>query len=173
MGKPTASDKNIMLIGFMGSGKSTVCACLEEKYGFTAVETDALIAGREGMSINEIFAERGEEYFRDLESGLIEELSEKSGLAVSCGGGAALREKNVANMKKNGRVVWLTASPGTIYGRVKDSNERPLLNGNMNVEYIAALLAARRPFYEKAADLIVKTDGRDACDICGEILRRL
>lgn len=165
--------KNIMLIGFMGSGKSTVCACLHEKYGRRLIEMDALIVERESMSINDIFEKYGEEYFRDAESRLIEELGGEEGLAVSCGGGAVLREENVRNMKKNGCIVLLTAKPETIYKRVKNSGERPLLNGNMNVDYIAKLMEVRRARYESAADIVVETDGREVEDICREIMNKV
>lgn len=166
-------DKNIMLIGFMGSGKSTIAACLQEKYGMKVVEMDALIVEKEGMSINDIFEKHGEQYFRDCESRLIMELQKESGLAVSCGGGVVLREENVINMKKNGAIVLLNAAPDTIYERVKDSNDRPLLNGNMNVEYIAGLMEKRRDKYEKAADIIIQTDHREAEDICEEIVNKI
>lgn len=172
-GSKTLPDKNIMLIGFMGSGKSTIAACLQEKYGRKVIEMDALIVEKEGMNINDIFAKYGEQYFRDCESRLIKKLQKETGLAVSCGGGVVLREENVLNMKKNGCIVLLNAAPETIYERVKDSSERPLLNGNMNVEYIAGLMEKRREKYEKAADIIIKTDHREAEDICGEIMRKV
>ncbi len=110
------------------------------------------------MSIPDIFATYGEEYFRNLETELLRELRAENGCVISCGGGVALREENVAEMKKNGRVVLLTASPETIYERVKDSNDRPLLNGNKNVEFIADLMEKRREKYEAAADVVIRTD---------------
>ena len=85
------------------------------------------------MSIPDIFATYGEEYFRDLETSLLVELQDRKNVIISCGGGTALRENNVAEMKKNGRVVLLTASPETIYERVKDSDDRPVLKGRKNV----------------------------------------
>lgn len=90
-------------------------------------------------------------------------------MVVSCGGGAVLREENVALMKKNGTIVLLTAEPETIFERVRHSSERPVLNGNMNVEYIAGLMEKRRPKYEAAADLVVATDGKRTEEICKEI----
>ena len=97
----------------------------------------------------------------------------KSAIVISCGGGAALREENVVEMKKNGRVVLLTASPETIYERVKDSTERPILNGHMNVEYIAELMEQRREKYEAAADACVAVDGKSVDEICEEIIKML
>ena len=104
------------------------------------MEMDAHIQEKEGMSIKEIFAVNGEEYFRNCESNTLIELREKKHMVVSCGGGVPLREKNVELMKNSGYVVWLTATPEAIYDRVKDSTERPLLNGNMNVPFIQNLM---------------------------------
>ena len=113
-------DYNIVLIGFMGTGKSTVSDCLHSMFGMKVVEMDQVIAEREQMSIPDIFAAYGEEYFRGLETRLLVEMQSRKNTVVSCGGGAALRERNVAEMKKNGKVVLLTASPETVYERVKD-----------------------------------------------------
>lgn len=165
--------KNIMLIGFMGAGKSTVSHQLSDMLGWEEIEMDDLIAAREGKSIPEIFAVCGEEYFRELESQLIESFGERKRLIVSCGGGAVLRPENVRNMKQGGRIILLTAKPETIYERVKDSTERPILNGNMNVEYITELMEKRRPLYEAAADLIIQTDGKSAEQICEDIIRMM
>lgn len=163
---------NIILIGFMGAGKSSVSAYLNEKLGLQVVEMDQEIVEREGMSIADIFAVHGEEYFRNLETNLLIEMQTKNNVVVSCGGGAAMRECNVVEMKKNGKVVLLTAKPETIYERVKGSTERPLLNGNMNVEYIAGLMEKRRDKYEAAADIVIYTDNKDLQTICEELLQK-
>lgn len=105
---------NIVLIGFMGAGKSTVSDYLSTMFAMKIVEMDQVISEREEMSIPDIFATYGEEYFRDLETKLLVEMQSKKNTIISCGGGAALREENVAEMKKNGRVVLLTASPQTV-----------------------------------------------------------
>lgn len=94
-------------------------------------------------------------------------------MVVSCGGGTAMRECNVLEMKKNGKIVLLLASPETIYERVKNFHNRPLLEGNMNVDYISGLMEVRRPKYEAAADISVMTDGRSATEICREIVGKL
>lgn len=161
---------HIFLIGFMGCGKTTNAACLAGMTGAGHMEMDQEIVKEQGMEIAEIFAVHGESYFRDLETGLLKDLQSREPMVVSCGGGAVLREENVALMKKMGKVVLLTAEPETIYERVKDSTERPVLNGNMNLEYIRDLMEKRRPRYEKAADFSVVTDGKDAEEICIEIL---
>ena len=122
-------DYNIILIGFMGAGKTTISDYLSTMFAMNIVEMDQVIEEREEMSIQDIFATYGEEYFRELETGLLVEMQSRKNTVISCGGGVAMRERNVAEMKKNGRVVLLTASPETIYERVKDSNNRPVLNG--------------------------------------------
>lgn len=163
---------NVILIGFMGTGKSSVSAYLNKMFGMEVVEMDQEIVDREGVSIADIFEKHGEEYFRNLETNLLIEMQNKNNVVVSCGGGAALREENVVEMKKSGKVVLLTAKPQTIYERVKDSTERPLLNGNMTVEYIADLMDKRRDKYEKAADIIIYTDQKSVEEICGELLKK-
>jgi shikimate kinase len=134
---------------------------------------DARIVEEQGMSINDIFAQFGEEHFRDIESQLILTIGDEGNTIVSCGGGVVVRPQNTEYMKKSGKVVYLKTSPETIYERVRYSTERPILNGNMNVEYIASLLEKRRPLYEGAADITVVTDGRSCDEICSEILRAL
>lgn len=165
--------QNIMLIGFMGTGKSTVAAYLSQMLAMEVVEMDAMIVEKEQMSINEIFEKYGEDYFRDVESKTIVELQGKSQLVVSCGGGVVLRDENIKNMKKNGRIVLLTASPETIYERVKDSTERPILNNQMNVSFISELMEKRRERYLQAADIMIDTDHKKVEEICEEMVERL
>ncbi|MDD6155515.1 MAG: shikimate kinase [Lachnospiraceae bacterium] len=164
---------NIFLIGFMGSGKSTIGRFLQKELNMELVEMDARIVEEQGMSINDIFAEKGEDYFRDLESRLVLDLNNEGNTIVSCGGGVVIRLENVENMKKNGKIVFLSATPDTIYERVKNSTERPILNGHMNVEYIAGLMEKRRALYENAADIRIETDGKTRDEICKEIIDKL
>ena len=166
-------DYNIVLIGFMGAGKSTISDYLSTMFDMDIVEMDQVIAEREEMSIPDIFATYGEEYFRDLETNLLIEMQSHKNAVISCGGGAALRERNVAEMKKNGKVVLLTADPETILNRVKDSDDRPLLNGNKNVEFIANMMQQRRQKYETAADVIIHTDNKSVLQICEEMIAKL
>lgn len=166
-------DYNIVLIGFMGAGKTTVSDYLSTMFAMKIVEMDQVIAEREEMSIPDIFATYGEEYFRDLETGLLVEMQSKKNTVISCGGGAALRERNVLEMKKNGRVVLLTASPETIYERVKDSDDRPVLNGRKNVKGISELMEQRREKYEAAADIVINTDNKAVLQVCEELVQRL
>lgn len=164
---------NIILIGFMGTGKSTVSECLSRMYAMRIVEMDQVIAEREGMSIPEIFAAYGEEYFRNLETRLLVEAQSERNTVISCGGGAVLRERNVAEMKKNGKVVLLTASPEVVYERVKDSDDRPVLKGRKNIRGISELMEQRREKYEAAADIVINTDHKTAPEICKELFQRL
>lgn len=164
---------NIVLIGFMGAGKSTISDYLSMMFDMKLVEMDQEISERQEMSIPDIFATYGEEYFRNLETELLKELQTGRNCIISCGGGVAMREQNVTEMKKNGRVVLLTASPETIYERVKDSNDRPLLKDNNNVEYIAELMEKRREKYEAAADIVIQTDNKTILQICEELITKL
>lgn len=162
--------EHIFLIGFMGCGKSTNAVCLAEMTGARQVEMDQMIVENEGMAIADIFKEKGEAYFRELETELIKSFAGVKPAVISCGGGAVLKEENVRLMKESGKIVLLTAEPETIYERVKDSTDRPILNGNMNVGYIEELMEKRRPKYEEAADVTIATDGKTSKEICEEIL---
>ena len=164
---------NIFLIGFMGAGKSTISDYLKNVLAMDVVEMDQCIVERQGMSISDIFETYGEEYFRELETNLLIEMQSRSNVVVSCGGGVPMRERNVTEMKKNGRVVLLTAKPETILERVKDNHDRPLLENNKNVSFIADLLEKRRAKYEAAADIVVETDGKSELEICEELIHRL
>ena len=164
---------NIFLIGFMGAGKSTISDYLKNALAMDVVEMDQCIVERQGMSISDIFETYGEEYFRELETNLLIEMQSRSNVVVSCGGGVPMRERNVAEMKKNGRVVLLTAKPETILERVKDNHDRPLLENNKNVSFIADLLEKRRAKYEAASDIVIQTDGKSELEICEELIHRL
>lgn len=163
--------KHIYLIGFMGTGKSTVSRRLKKRLQVKEFEMDAEIVREAGMSINEIFKQCGEECFRERETQLLQKISYLPPCIVSCGGGAVLRQENVELMKKSGIIVLLTASPQTIYHRVKNSKDRPILNGHMDVDYIAALMEKRRVVYEAASDISVSTDGKTPEQIAEEILK--
>ena len=164
---------NIFLIGFMGAGKSTISDYLKNALAMDVVEMDQCIVERQGMSISDIFETYGEEYFRELETNLLIEMQSQSNVVVSCGGGVPMRERNVVEMKKNGRVVLLTAKPETILERVKDNHDRPLLENNKTVPFIAGLMEKRRAKYEAAADIVIQTDGKSELEICEELIHRL
>ena len=164
---------NIVLIGFMGAGKSTISDYLRTAFAMEVVEMDQIIAERQGMSISDIFETYGEEYFRDLETSLLIEMQSRTNVVISCGGGVPMRERNVAEMKKNGKVVLLTAKPETILERVRDNHDRPLLEGNKNVEFISGLMGKRRQKYEAAADVIIETDEKNELEICEELVQKI
>lgn len=164
---------NIFLIGFMGAGKSTIAAELKQRLHLDLIEMDQLIEEQQGMPITEIFAQYGEDHFRRLETEMLVSFQDKTNMVVSCGGGIVVRPENQVHMKQSGKVVLLTASPETVYERVKDSKNRPVLNGHMNVEYIAGLQEKRRELYEAAADIVVATDGKTPEEICREIAEKI
>lgn len=132
--------QHIYLIGFMGTGKTTISHKLRELTGAKEIDMDAWIVEKNTLSINEMFEKYGETYFRDRETDAVCEIAKSAPAIVSCGGGAVLRQENTQMMKESGRIVLLTATPETVYQRVKNSTDRPLLNGHMNVEYIASLM---------------------------------
>lgn len=164
---------NIVLIGFMGAGKTTISNYLSTMFAMDIVEMDEIIAEREGMSISDIFGVHGEQYFRDAETNLLIEMQSRKNVVISCGGGTPLRECNVVEMKKNGKVVLLTADPQIIFDRVKDSHDRPLIENNKDVEFIRDLMEKRREKYEAAADIVIVTDHKTELEICEELVQKL
>jgi shikimate kinase len=141
-------DRNIALLGFMGTGKSTVAALLAQRLGRRVVEMDAVIEQRAGKPISAIFAEEGEPHFRQLERALIRELAAQRGLIISCGGGVVLNPDNVRDLAAGGLVVCLLATPQVVLQRVAAATHRPLLEGGDKAKKILDLLASRRSLYE-------------------------
>jgi len=164
-------DRHVLLIGFMGAGKSSVSAVLHGMLGVGEADTDKMIEQKEGLTVDEIFALKGEKYFRDCETQLLKELAALEPMVISCGGGMPLRPENAALMKQAGLVILLTASPDTILKRIKDDDSRPLLSGHKNTAYISQIMQQRWMRYEAAADMMVATDGRTIGSICEEIAR--
>jgi shikimate kinase len=151
--------KNIVLIGFMGSGKSSVGRLVAARLGFQFVDTDQLIVQKTGAQITEIFREHGEEFFRDEESRALESLQNQSGLVIATGGGIVVRESNVALLRNLGAVVWLTANEEVIFDRVSRNSKRPLVQTENPRETIRSLLALRNPLYAAAAQFTVESGG--------------
>jgi shikimate kinase len=147
----TVSRTNIVLVGFIGSGKSSVGRLVAHRLGFQFVDTDAVIVERAGHEISEIFAHQGEDHFRDLETGAIASLSHLNRCVIATGGGAVLREENRKLLRELGFVVLLTASDEVIYERVARNNKRPLLRTENPRETVTTLLSTRRPAYEATA----------------------
>lgn len=161
--------KNIVLIGFMGVGKSLAAQHLADKLSRPILSTDELIVAQQGKSIAQIFQDQGEEYFRQIEADIIESLVDQKDVIIDCGGGIALNPRNIELLKKNGIVFYLSATAEEIYKNVKDHKHRPLLNTPDPKNKIAQLLAARRPFYEKA-DYVIDADGKTGQQLCVDIL---
>lgn len=151
--------KNIVLIGFMGSGKSTMGIRLSYRMRRSVIDTDKLIERKQGKTIREIFAEEGEEYFRQLETEMLREQIDKLQYhIISVGGGTPVREENQKLLQELGTVFYLKASPESIYERVKSDTNRPLLQCENPMERIRNLMAQREDCYEKCADYVVDTD---------------
>ena len=165
--------KTLFFIGFMGAGKTSVSAALGRMLHLPVIEMDQQIARQEGMTIPEIFSQKGEGYFRRCETALLEGLAVESACLVSCGGGVPMRQENVAAMRRCGTVVLLTARPEVILERVRDSDQRPLLQGRKNVADISALMAQRRSAYEAAADVTVDTSDLTIEEVCRAVLRQV
>lgn len=173
MSKGCRTTRNIALIGFMGTGKTTISKALSRMTGCEEIDVDNYIVKKVGIEISEIFAKHGEEYFRKLETEALREIQEENGLIISCGGGAVLKDENVEILKSKGVIVLLTATPETVFERVKDHTHRPILNNDMSVEHIKKLMAQREPRYKEVADITVNVDGNDRILTCCEILKKL
>ncbi|NNC87077.1 MAG: shikimate kinase [Akkermansiaceae bacterium] len=152
--------KNIILIGFMGSGKSSIGRELSKMLGYPLVDTDALIVERAGKPIRAIFEEEGEEAFRDLEAGVLAEIDADNlhRRIIATGGGIVIRPENRRRLRNLGYVVWLVVSPTEILKRTSRNKERPLLNNDDPEGTVAALLAERERLYRETANLTVETD---------------
>jgi shikimate kinase len=165
---------NIVLIGYRGTGKSTVGRLLAARLGRELVSTDAEIIKRAQHSIPEIIAQKGWEHFRDLESEICREFAGRDQLVIDTGGGAILRVQNVEALKKNGTVFWLTASVETIAKRIGSNNQRPSLTGTKSfVDEIQDVLRERTPKYQAAADHSIATDNRSVNQLVETILTLL
>jgi len=166
------TDRNIVLIGFMGSGKSLTSKRLAEILKREVISTDDLVVHMEGQSIEEIFQRSGEECFRRIEKDAIRKVADKQGVIVDCGGGVALDPENIELLKKNGVVFYLSVSSESIYKNVKNMHHRPLLNVQNPQLKIAELLDARKPYYEKA-DITIDADNRSIDEITDDIIKAL
>jgi len=161
------SRANIILIGFMGTGKSTVGRLLAERLDLTAVDMDTLIEARAGKPISAIFKEDGETAFRRMEQALAHKLAQGSGQVISTGGGVVLDPENLTNLQAAGLIVCLQASPDEILRRVESDQTRPLLEGDKQAR-IRELYEARRPLYD-ALPFQIQTDGRTPEEIAALI----
>ena len=150
--------RNIILCGFMGCGKSTVGALFAKKNGMAFVDLDSYIEKQQNKTISDIFAESGEAYFRELEKQAAKELSEKNGLVVAAGGGTLTFPENVETFRKNGKIVLLDIPIETVAKRLENDTTRPLLNRPDKDKAMKKLYDKRLPLYRAAADIIVNGD---------------
>ncbi len=165
---------NIALIGFMGTGKTAVGKALAEKLDKKFVELDSLIEQKAGKSIPDIFQQDGEIAFRELEIEVTKEVSREKNLVIACGGGIVLNKINIDRLGKESVIVYLTASPSTILKRTLSEGEtRPLLNVQDKALSIQELLAFRKPFYERAADIKINTSKLDIDSVVEQIISRV
>lgn len=155
-----AQMKNLVLTGFMGAGKTRVGKLLAKRLDYEFLDTDELIEEEEGCTISELFAKKGEEYFRDRETETVKRLSKENTekrYVLSVGGGLVVRECNRGYLKKIGHVVYLEADEETLSGRVRQGEGRPMLDGDKG-ERLHTLLESRRAIYEQTADTVIRTD---------------
>lgn len=162
---------NIVLIGYRGTGKSTVGKLVAQRLGYEVVSTDAEIVKREGATIPEIVRQYGWEPFRNRESEVCRDLGGKDRLVIDTGGGAILREENVQALKANGVLVWLTAEVKTIVRRIGGDDQRPSLTGTKSfVDEIEEVLQQRLPKYQAAADQVISTDELSPTEIADRVI---
>ncbi|MBM4141879.1 MAG: shikimate kinase [Nitrospira sp.] len=161
--------KNIVLTGFMGTGKTEVGKELSRLLDMKLIDVDTEIEKSRKLTINDIFKKFGEPRFREIETEMIKNLSEKKNIIISTGGGAVLKQENMNALRKNGVIVCLTASPETILKRTSRNNDRPLLQVENPLKKIKELLNFRKPFYEKA-DIIINTNDKTPLQIAEEII---
>ena len=150
--------RNIVLVGFMGTGKTVVAKALARDMGKTYVSTDDLIEAREKRAIGEIFRDNGEPYFREIEKEVIREVSGETDQVIDAGGGVVLDGENMKNLRETGIIICVWADPKTICERTQKCGHRPLLNVNDPEKRIKELLDYRRPFYEKSDFHVDTTD---------------
>ena len=161
---------NIVLIGFMGSGKTTVGKELAKQLKMKFIDTDAYIEDKYQKSISDIFAQQGEEYFRQIETQTLEYFRDTvSGAIFSTGGGMPLRQENARLLKEIGQVYYLTAANQVIYERVKGDTKRPLLQGEDPYGKICHLMKQRNPLYEAVADVLIDTNANDLEEVVVKI----
>ena len=168
---------NVFLIGYRGSGKTTVAEALAKLLRWPWRDADAELERRAGKTIKEIFAASGEKAFRDLESAVLCDLAALDRHVIALGGGVVLREQNRVLLRQRGKVVWLTAAPETLFSRISadatTAARRPDLTAHGGLDEIRSLLAQRTPLYSASADLTVNADRLNPDEIAGKIVAAL
>ena len=166
------NNRNIILTGPMGSGKSIIGKLLAKKLNYTFIDTDDLIESNEDISINEIFNKKGESYFRKLENNICKELSSKKNLVIATGGGIVLNPENIKYLRKNGIIVNLKSSVDTLWNRIKNSSNRPLLKVENPFEKLKKIVEEREEFYNNA-DIFIFTDDLTVEEIIDNLIEKL
>ena len=159
------------LIGMMGSGKSSVGKLLANKLQFSIIDIDKEIEKNEKLSIKEIFEEKGENYFREIESKYL--LRKRNSAVVSCGGGIVLNKKNREFLRTNGYTIYLKSSIPTLEKRLLNKNSRPLLNNDNLKETLINIYSKRKTLYTSAANTTIITDRRSVKEVCELIIKKL
>ena len=165
---------NIVLIGYRGTGKSSVAKMLAARTKWPVVSTDLEIIRKAGMPVPDIIRKRGWDYFRDVESEICKQVGKKDRTIIDTGGGAVLRKENVESLRQRGRMFWLTAEVPTVMARIKNNSDRPSLTGKKSyVEEVEEVLNERLPLYKAAADHMIPTDDRTIEEIANEIQQKM
>src|SRR4051812_5645250 len=162
---------NLALLGFMGTGKSSVGRLVASTLHFTFLDTDDVIEARAGATISEIFKHQGEPVFRAMESGIVEELKRRDKTVISTGGGLPVNEQNLASLKTHALTICLWASPEKIYHRVKEQKHRPLLSEADPMAKIGQLLSEREKFYRQA-DVLINTEFRSMKEVAQQVINQ-
>lgn len=167
----------VVLVGYRGTGKTTVGRIVAESLGWPFLDTDPLIEQRANLPVREIFARFGEAHFRALESAVIADLASTDPAVISVGGGAVLRPENVERLRSNGLVVWLTASAEALHGRIAGdattASRRPNLTSLTGLDEIRHLLASREACYRSAAGLILDTEAYSPAQVAEQIVLKV
>jgi shikimate kinase len=167
---------NVFLVGYRGSGKTTVAAAIAERLGWTWIDADAHLERQQRRTIKQIFADEGEAAFRDLEAGILSQIATADRQIVALGGGVVLRDENRNRLKEHGKVVWLKAPAEVLFQRIAadatTAERRPNLTAQGGIEEIRTLLARREPLYTAVADLHVDAD-RPPAEIADTIIAKL
>ncbi len=161
---------NLYIIGFMGSGKTSLASELDKISENKKINVDALIEKKLGMSISEIFAIHGEAFFRKHEHEILSEISKHDNQIVDCGGGLPLTPENRKLIKTSGRCIYLKVSPNAVLQRLKSDESRPLLNNKKSIKEISLMLDKRVPFYESIADISIETDNFTTKEIAEKLI---
>jgi shikimate kinase len=167
----TRSIQNLALIGFMGTGKSSVGRLAAQTLHFTFMDTDQVIEAWAGKTITDIFQQEGESAFREWERRVVEDLTHRKKTVIATGGGLPANEANLASLKTHSLLVCLWASPETIFDRVRSHAHRPLLNDADPLAKIRDLLAVREPYYRQA-DVLVNTERRNLREVAAQVMHQ-